>query len=113
MPNLFQEDQQTTRQQKGPSDAREAHHQQQPANVLGHALLNEGDKSSTCVAAETCNTQHESHRRGSSVGHGQLCWAGLDPVDLPSQNLAQNRQYRDTVTCLPAHNELVKVVKVQ
>ena len=36
-------------------------------------------------------------------------------VDLPSQNLAQNRQYRDTVTCLPAHNEqrLVKVVKVQ
>ena len=26
-------------------------------------------------------------------------------VDLPSQNLVQNRQYRDTVTCLPAHTE--------
>ena len=36
-------------------------------------------------------------------------------VNLPSQNLAQNRQYCDAVTCLPAHNEqrLVKVVKVQ
>ena len=35
-------------------------------------------------------------------------------VHLPSRNLAQNRQCRDTVTCLPAHNEqrLVKVVKV-
>ena len=26
-------------------------------------------------------------------------------VDLPSQNLVHNRQYRDTVTCLPAHTE--------
>ena len=26
-------------------------------------------------------------------------------VDLPSQHLVQNRQYRDTVTCLPAHTE--------
>ena len=36
-------------------------------------------------------------------------------VDLPSQNLAQNRQYRDTVTCLPAHTEqrCVKVAKVR
>ena len=36
-------------------------------------------------------------------------------VDLPFQNLAQVRQYRDIVTCLSAHNEqrLVKVVKVQ
>ena len=41
--------------------------------------------------------------------------SGKTLVDLPSQNLAQNRQYRDTVTCLPAHSEqrLVKVVKVQ
>ena len=36
---------------------------------------------------------------------------GTSSVDLPSQNLAQNRQYRDTVTCLPAHNEQ-RVVKV-
>ena len=36
-------------------------------------------------------------------------------VDLPFQNLAQVRQYRDIVTCLSAHNEqrLVKVVNVQ
>ena len=26
-------------------------------------------------------------------------------MDLPSQNLVQNRQYRDTVSCLPAHTE--------
>ena len=45
------------------------------------------------------------------VGHRERCVC----VDLPSQNLAQNRQYRDTIMCLPAHNEqrLVKVVKVQ
>ena len=28
-------------------------------------------------------------------------------VDLPSQKLVQNRQYRDTVTCLPAHTEQI------
>ena len=26
-------------------------------------------------------------------------------MDLPSQNLVQNRQYRDAVTCLPPHTE--------
>ena len=31
--------------------------------------------------------------------------APLPTVDLPSQNLVQNRQYRDTVTCIPAHTE--------
>ena len=29
------------------------------------------------------------------------------PVDLPSQSLAQNRQYRDNVTCLPTHTEQI------
>ena len=29
----------------------------------------------------------------------------IPDVDLPSQSLAQNRQYRDTVTCLPTHTE--------
>ena len=34
---------------------------------------------------------------------------------FPSQNLVQNRQYRDTVTCLPAHTEqrCVKVAEVR
>ena len=43
---------------------------------------------------------------------GSLLNAG---VDLPSQNLAQNRQYRDTVTCLPAHTEqrFAKVAEVR
>ena len=30
---------------------------------------------------------------------------GEKDVDPPSQNLVQNRQYRETVTCLPAHTE--------
>ena len=36
-------------------------------------------------------------------------------VDLPSQSLARNRQYRDTVTCLPTHTEqkIVTVAKVR
>ena len=36
-------------------------------------------------------------------------------VDLPSQNLVQNRQSRDTVTCIPAHTEqrFVKVAEVR
>ena len=36
-------------------------------------------------------------------------------VDLPSQNLTQNQQYRDTVTCLQAHTEqrFAKVAKVR
>ena len=36
-------------------------------------------------------------------------------VDLQSQNLVQNRQYRDTVRCLPAHTEqrFVKVAEVR
>ena len=41
--------------------------------------------------------------------------APLPTVDLPSQNLVQNRQYRDTVTCLTAHTEQIfaKVAKVR
>ena len=35
--------------------------------------------------------------------HMRQCTVQL--VDLPSQSLAPNRQYGDTVTCLPAHNE--------
>ena len=31
--------------------------------------------------------------------------APLPTVDLPSQNLIQNQQYRDTVPCLPSHTE--------
>ena len=36
-------------------------------------------------------------------------------VDLPSQNLVQNRQYRDTVTCLPGHTDqrFAKVAEVR
>ena len=36
-------------------------------------------------------------------------------MDLPSKSLAPNRQYRDTVTCLPAHTEqgFAKVAEVR
>ena len=41
--------------------------------------------------------------------------APLPTVDLPSQDLVQKRQYRDTVTCLPAHTgqRFAKVAEVR
>ena len=41
--------------------------------------------------------------------------APLPTVDLPSQNLVQNRQYRDTVTCIPAQTEqgFAKIAEVR
>ena len=41
--------------------------------------------------------------------------APLPTVGLPSQNLVQNQQYRDAVTCLPAHTEqrFAKVAEVR
>ena len=66
------------------------------------------------------------HGRFTRSSHKKECWKTNNPlkglehsathiVDLRSQNLVQNRQYRDTVTCLPAHNEqrFVKVADVR
>ena len=35
-----------------------------------------------------------------TLGSATSCGSSVDP---PSQNLSQNRQYRNTVTCLPTH----------
>ena len=52
----------------------------------------------------------------ASVQHGRptepFRVRAIQRVDLPFQSLAPNRQYRDTVTCLPTHTHRTGIVTV-
>ena len=75
-------------------------------------IKNHGSSSHSAVHIHTEESTSSKKQWKTCIYQHRRC---RSVVDLPSLNLVQNRQYRDAVTCLPAHTEqkIVTIAKVR